>query len=120
VLIVEDNEKYREIVCQALARRLVGYEILGASGVAEARATAANRTIDVLVTDMALPDGTGIELIESLSRSATKTLKAVMFSNYSQEELSLNLSQCGISSFVGKEQGIRALAAAIEEAGGPI
>ena len=60
VLIVEDNDDLRDLIAENL--RELGHEPVPARDRASAMRTIGERPIDVLLTDVALPDGSGIAL----------------------------------------------------------
>jgi signal transduction histidine kinase/DNA-binding response OmpR family regulator len=64
VLLVEDHEDTNRSLTQLLQRR--GYHVQSAHSVKAALAAAAQEQFDVLVSDIGLPDGSGIELMEKL------------------------------------------------------
>ncbi len=66
VLVVDDEPE----ICGLMVERLhaAGLETVGAATAAEAAAAAAQRRPDMLVTDIRLPDETGLELIRRLRR----------------------------------------------------
>jgi CheY-like chemotaxis protein len=64
VLIVEDHPDTLYLMARLLASR--GYQTTTASTVAEAIATAGESWPDVVLSDLDLPDGTGIDLIHQL------------------------------------------------------
>jgi signal transduction histidine kinase/response regulator RpfG family c-di-GMP phosphodiesterase len=64
VLLVEDHEDTNRSLTQLLRRR--GYQVQPAHSVQAALEAAAQQPFDVLVSDIGLPDGSGIELMEKL------------------------------------------------------
>ncbi|MEY2506258.1 MAG: hypothetical protein QOH01_587 [Verrucomicrobiota bacterium] len=64
VLLVEDHEDTNRSLTQLLRRR--GYHVQPAHTVRAALEAASQEQFDVLVSDIGLPDGTGIELMEKL------------------------------------------------------
>ncbi|MDP9098746.1 MAG: ATP-binding protein, partial [Verrucomicrobiota bacterium] len=64
ILFVEDHEDTNRSLTQLLRRR--GYYVQPAHSVQEALAAAAQEEFDVLVSDIGLPDGSGIDLMEKL------------------------------------------------------
>jgi nitrogen-specific signal transduction histidine kinase len=64
ILLVEDHEDTNKSLTKLL--RLRGYEVESASNIESALALAAAAEFDVLVSDIGLPDGTGIDLIRQL------------------------------------------------------
>jgi signal transduction histidine kinase/response regulator RpfG family c-di-GMP phosphodiesterase len=64
VLLVEDHEDTNRSLTQLLRRR--GYYVQPAHSVQSALAAAAQESFDVLVSDIGLPDGSGIDLMGKL------------------------------------------------------
>jgi len=81
ILVVEDNEQVRDIVCSILER--YGYRVLAAENVAEARKAMAlpKESVDLLLTDVIMPDMNGKELYSELVQDFP-TLKVIYMSGY--------------------------------------
>ena len=82
ILVVEDEPDLLDLVVQVLEGR--GYTVLGASSGKEAleRWSQRDRDIDLLLTDMTMPDGmTGCELAERL-RSDAPNLRVIYSSGH--------------------------------------
>ncbi len=67
VLLVEDHADTRRCVTQLLQSQ--GYEVAVAGDMKSARALGARSRFDLLLTDVALPDGNGLELLKELQRN---------------------------------------------------
>jgi CheY-like chemotaxis protein len=65
LLLVEDHDDTREVLARLLSRR--GYDVEVARSAQEARALSSGMTFDLLVSDIALPDATGCELLKELN-----------------------------------------------------
>lgn len=61
ILVVEDHQDTRRVLSTLLGRG--GHEILTASGVNEAIKVLENMRVNVLLSDLSLPDGDGLELV---------------------------------------------------------
>jgi two-component system, NtrC family, nitrogen regulation response regulator GlnG len=59
VLVVDDDASVRTVIAQALRR--AGHDVMTADGLAAADRALANGAPDVLVTDVVLPDGDGLD-----------------------------------------------------------
>jgi two-component system, cell cycle sensor histidine kinase and response regulator CckA len=79
VLVVEDSDSVREVMLLALAGSNV--RVVAVASAADATAAAAVHAIDVLVTDVVLPDSTGVVLAESL-RAKHPSLRVVFVSGW--------------------------------------
>ncbi len=64
LLLVEDHEATRQVLTRLLSR--AGYQVTTAGSVTEAREIAERARFDLVISDVGLPDGTGIELMEAL------------------------------------------------------
>lgn len=65
ILLVEDHEDTNRSLTKLLRRR--GYEVEAATSVQSALDLAASGHFDVLVSDIGLPDGSGIDLMQALN-----------------------------------------------------
>ena len=64
ILLVEDNPHIMKINAEVLSLR--GYEVLRAATAAEAREQLRWHAVDLIVLDIMLPDGNGVELCREL------------------------------------------------------
>ncbi|MDW8324725.1 MAG: sigma-54 dependent transcriptional regulator [Burkholderiales bacterium] len=76
VLIVDDEPDLREVLELALTR--MGLTVVSSADVAEARAQLAHRRFDLVLTDMRLPDGEGLEVVRYVAQSSPATPVAVI------------------------------------------
>lgn len=83
ILLVEDHEPTLAVMTKLLGRR--GHTIVGAGSLAAARQEAEQRHFDVLVCDLGLPDGTGLDVLAQL-RARQPHLRAIALSGYGMEE----------------------------------
>src|SRR5829696_9292829 len=82
VLIVDDNETVLSVVAPVLRRS--GFHVLQARDVAGARriCSRASLRIDLVVTDIQMPDGTGFDLSEELKATRPSTPVVFMSGGY--------------------------------------
>lgn len=118
ILLVEDHGGYRTVVCDALGWYLPGVIVLTAGSVGEALDVLRSEEVDVLVADMTLPDGSAVDLVTGAGDMIGQNGKVIFFSSYSSAEMLPVLSRPDVHGFVSKEQGVKALAAAIRQAMG--
>nr|HPG89443.1 response regulator [Hyphomicrobium sp.] len=64
VLVVDDEPQILRFLKPSLAA--AGYEVISAATGKEALAAAATRSPDVILLDLGLPDGTGVECVRRL------------------------------------------------------
>jgi DNA-binding NtrC family response regulator len=70
VLVVDDEAYVRDSLCAVLSDE--GWEALPASGVAAALDVLSRRAVDVVVSDLRMPGGDAIELLERLGNGADR------------------------------------------------
>lgn len=74
ILLIEDHDDTREVVANLLGR--IGYEVTSAAGMQTALDTVRTEKVDVILSDIGLPDGSGYELVK-LAKAMQPELKAV-------------------------------------------
>ena len=105
ILIVEDEEMLRELAREIL--RDSGYQILEAASGREALIVWQQHEgkIDLLLTDMVMPEGvSGVELAERLV-AETPQLKVVFMSGYTSDDVSAEMLARTNASFIQKPYG---------------
>ena len=101
VLIVDDHEVVREGL-RALLNRREGMEVVGQAGtVADAIAEAARMEPDVIVMDVRLPDGSGIEACRAIREARPETRVIMLTSTHRPGDLE-RAEQLGIAAHLGK------------------
>ncbi len=73
MLVVDDDEAFRESVCAAIARDDAMVLAAQAGTLATARQAVARGAFDVALVDLGLPDGNGIDLIREIARERPET-----------------------------------------------
>lgn len=115
VLVVEDEEGVRELVRDVL--ELNGYRVLDAPAGQAALELAARHTgrIDLLVTDIMLPDIGGRELVQRLG-AARPRLSVLFISGHYQEATAVQKELRGEEAFLSKPFSVTALVSAVRRA----
>ncbi|GGF31542.1 transcriptional regulatory protein DevR (DosR) [Marmoricola endophyticus] len=102
VLLVDDHELIRS----GLAGAFAGpgqFTVVGEAGtVREALAIASSAQPDVVVTDVRLPDGTGLDIVRTL-RKQRDDIGLVVLTMYAGDEQLFAAMDAGASAFVGKD-----------------
>jgi DNA-binding NarL/FixJ family response regulator len=102
VVLVDDHDLIRQGLSRAFERQS-DFTVAGEAGsVAEAAALTASVKPDVVVTDVRLPDGTGLDLVRSL-RQSHPDLGLVVLTMYAGDEQLFAAMDAGASGFVGKD-----------------
>jgi DNA-binding NarL/FixJ family response regulator len=116
VMIVDDHEVVRQGLVALLGRR-DGFEVVTEGGsVAEAIAGARRFQPDLVVLDVRLPDGSGIEACREI-RSELPDTRVVMLTSYPDEEAVLSAIIAGASGYLLKQVRGRDLVNALESVG---
>ena len=116
LLVVDDHEVVREGLVALLERR-AGFSVVAAVGTA-AEAIEAARTYlpDLVIMDVRLPDGSGIEATREI-RAENPAIRVVMLTSYPDEEAVLAAIVAGASGYLLKQVRSRDLIAALEAVG---
>jgi DNA-binding NarL/FixJ family response regulator len=116
LMVVDDHEVVREGLVALLGRR-PGFQVVAeASTVAEATAVAGRYEPDVVVMDVRLPDGSGIEACREI-RADRPATRVVMLTSYPDEDAVLASVVAGASGYLLKQVRGRDLVAALESVG---
>jgi two-component system, NarL family, response regulator DevR len=116
LLVVDDHEVVRQGLVAMLDRR-DGFEVVAEAGsVAEAIAMARRFEPDIVILDVRLPDGSGVEACREI-RSERPATRIVMLTSYPDEEAVLSAIVAGASGYLLKQIRARDLVSAIEAVG---
>jgi DNA-binding NarL/FixJ family response regulator len=112
VVVVDDHESVRAGIKIALSR--AGHVCVGeASSISEARAQIAHSNPQVVLIDLSLPDGNGLEIVKWVRIISDRTGIVVLTLN-SAEDYLLTVMKAGASAFVEKSAPLAELISAIE------
>ena len=116
LLVVDDHEGVRKGLVDLLDRR-EGFEVVAEAGtVAEALEAARRFKPDLVVMDVRLPDGSGVEACREI-RSEFPETRVVMLTSYPDEEAVLSAIIAGASGYLLKQIRARDLISALETVG---
>jgi len=113
ILLVDDHEVVRMGLRTLLDKR-PGFAIVGEAGaVGEAVAAAAQLEPDVVVMDIRLPDGTGVDACREI-RAARPETRVIMLTSFADEEAVYGSIMAGAAGYMLKQTRGQSLAEAIE------
>ena len=116
LLVVDDHEVVRQGLVSLLDRR-DGFEVVAQAGsVAESIAQAARYEPDLVIMDVRLPDGSGIEACREI-RAVRPETRVVMLTSFPDEEAVLSAIIAGASGYLLKQIRGRDLVSALEAVG---
>ena len=79
ILIIDDEEKLRNLLARII--RAEGFEVLEAGTLKEGTKILASKPVDVLLCDVKLPDGNGVEYVLN-TRSLHPTIEIILLTAY--------------------------------------
>lgn len=109
VLLVEDHEATLAVMTKLL--RGLGHYVAGATSVAAATAAARQRGFDLIISDLGLPDGSGLDVIRQLRESYAG--RAIALTGYGMESDIVASREAGFTEHLTKPVDFTALEAAI-------
>jgi len=113
LLVVDDHEVVRQGLVAMLDRR-PGFQVVAEAGsVADAIAEARRHQPDLVVMDVRLPDGSGVEACREI-RAELPDTRVIMLTSYPDEEAVMSAIIAGASGYLLKQIRARDLVAALE------
>ena len=113
VLVVDDEPDLRTLYELTLLRE--GHHVDAAGSLAEARERLASGAFDVVITDMRLPDGLGLELLRELSGAQRKE-RCIMITAYGSAENAVEALKCGAFDYLTKPVDLKQFRAVVNSA----
>ncbi|MGH8602236.1 MAG: sigma-54-dependent transcriptional regulator, partial [Gammaproteobacteria bacterium] len=112
ILIVEDEELFAKAISKRLAR--AGYDSQLAPDLASARRAVEARIPDLVLLDMRLPDGSGLDLLSDLRERYSALISVLMFSAYAELEDAVAAMKLKAEDYLKKPIDLDELLAAVE------
>jgi PAS domain S-box-containing protein len=116
LLLVEDHPPTLEVMAALL--EIAGHDVSTAVDLRSARALAASREFDLVVSDLGLPDGTGYDLMSGLRDQYG--LKGIAVSGYGMEDDLRRSREAGFLEHLVKPVDVEKLKAALARATVPL
>ena len=114
ILVVDDEADIRGLLKEILSEE--GYEVDVAANAAQARASRARQSPDLVLLDIWMPDVDGITLLREWSAGATDGCPVVMMSGHSTVETAVEATRLGAFDFVEKPLSLAKLLRTVERA----
>ena len=116
LLVVDDHEVVRQGLVALLDRR-PGFQVVAQAGtVEEAIAQARLHQPDIVVMDVRLPDGSGVEACREI-RAELPATRVIMLTSFPDDEAVLSAIVAGAAGYLLKQIRARDLVAALEAVG---
>jgi PAS domain S-box-containing protein len=106
IVLVEDHPDTARVMTRLLQR--MGHEVKTANSVASG-VEAAQQPFDLLLSDIGLPDGTGVELVQKIRALHGKEFKAVALTGFGMEEDVRKCKAAGFDEHLTKPVSIQQL-----------
>ncbi len=113
ILIIDDEPDIRELLELTLSR--MGYDTLGAATLAEAYRHLEKSSFSLCLTDMKLPDGSGLELIKHLQQGPEE-LPVAVITAFGSIDLATESLKAGAFDFISKPIDLERLRALVKNA----
>ena len=111
ILLVEDHADTAEAMADLLS--LMGHQVTTAGTVAAALETVRRERFDLLLSDLGLPDGSGLDVMREISHNGG--IPGIALSGYGMEDDVLRSHEAGFSKHLTKPVTLPALEAAIRQ-----
>jgi two-component system response regulator PilR (NtrC family) len=99
ILVIDDEPDLRALYELTLLRE--GHQVTAAGSVGQARAELAARRFDVVITDMRLPDGLGIEVLREMA-AHQRPERCIVITAYGSAENAVEALKCGAFDYLTK------------------
>ena len=113
ILIVEDDLTFATMLKTWLCRK--GFQVYTASGISAARSVLEENKIDLILSDLRLPDGDGTSLLE-WRKENNNTTPIIIMTSYADIQSAVNAMKNGACDYVSKPVRPDELLMKIEEA----
>ena len=111
ILLVEDHAETRAVLSQLLERR--GHTVFPAQDTASALQLAETREVELLISDIGLPDGTGYDLMKRL-RLMRPSLAGIALSGFGMRSDMAQSREAGFAQHLVKPVNLESLQSAIQ------
>lgn len=113
LLVVDDEPDLRTLYELTLLRE--GYDVETAASVDDARLTLQEHAFDAIITDMRLPDGTGLDLLRHME-SLGRREKAIVITAYGSAENAVEALKAGAFDYLTKPVDLKQFRAVVAAA----
>jgi signal transduction histidine kinase len=111
LLVIEDHEPTMAVLARLLRRH--GHDVLTACTIKGALLLASDHSFDLIISDLGLPDGSGIDLMRQLAD--TYSLRGIALSGYGMPEDRLKTQQAGFLAHLVKPINFDQLHSVLQE-----
>ena len=113
ILVVDDERSMRELLAIVLGRE--GYEVVVAEDGRQAVAALEKRPVDLLITDIHMPDMTGIEVLRA-AREVSPDVAGIMVTAFASTETAIEALRMGAYDYIHKPFNVDELKIVVRDA----
>jgi len=113
ILIVDDEASIRDMLAFFFHKR--GFEVLTASNFTEGQASALRSTPDLVLSDIKMPDGNGLDLLRKIKADSPKT-PVIMITAHTSTPDAIEAMKAGAVDYIAKPFNIEELGLIVDRA----
>ncbi len=113
ILVVDDEESQRQIITDILSR--AKYEVAQAGGLADAARKMTGNRLDLVITDLKMDDGTGLDVLKEVKRSMPDT-EVIVMTAYGSIQSAVEAMREGAHDYLTKPFDKDALLVSVQKA----
>lgn len=114
ILVVDDETDIRNLIQEILAEE--GYDVVTAANATEARKAVRERSPDLVLLDIWMPDTDGISLLGEWHREHRFSGPVIVLSGHATVETAVDATRLGAADFIEKPLSLNRLLGAVEQA----
>jgi two-component system response regulator PilR (NtrC family) len=113
LLVVDDEASIRDMLAFFFHKR--GFEVLTASSFAEGLAAAGRLTPDIVLSDIKMPDGNGLDLLRKVKADSPK-IPVIMITAHTSTQDAIEAMKAGAVDYIAKPFNMEELAMIVDRA----
>ncbi len=113
ILIIDDSEVFRSRLVEILSANKNRKKIIEVSNILEAKEIMQNLLPDIIITDIRMPGGSGIDLIKEIKIN-DQTITTMVITNYPEEHYKTEALKAGADYFFDKSNDMEKLLETID------
>ena len=113
VLVIDDESSLLEFLSLLLTQE--GYEVSTAGSVSKAREVLQNHSFDLVMSDIYMPDGNGMELLVDIREQSPET-SVIMMTAYSSTKSAIEAMRLGAYDYVSKPFDVEEVKVLVQKA----
>jgi len=113
ILVVDDEDAQRQIIADVLSH--AHYDVVQASGSSEAAGCLEREELDIVITDLKMQDGTGLDVLSEVKRTSPET-EVIVMTAYGSIESAVEAMREGAYDYITKPFNKDALLVSVRRA----